>query len=271
VIVGTIHVECEGSAVNDAIASESHEQESAELAGFRGRVRGWLTENAERRDAVSDSGHAADDHEGESLRAVEVAKDFQAKLFDAKLAGLSWPTVYGGQGLTAEHERVFNEEAADYVIPTGPFIIGLGMCAPTLLEYGTEEQRLRHLPRMLRGDEVWCQLFSEPGAPFDVASLRTRAVRDGDEWVINGQKIWTAGAHHSDYGLLFAHVDGDAPQRRGVTMFVVDMRSPGVSVTSRWPATGRSAAIEVLLEDVRIPASSLVGTVNKTGGLPSHH
>ena len=249
--------------MNDTIPPESHEQESAELAGFRSRVRGWLTENAERRDAVSDSDHAADENDGESLQAVEVAKDFQAKLFDAKLAGLSWPTVYGGQGLTMEHQRVFNEEAADYVIPTGPFIIGLGMCAPTLLEYGTEEQRLRHVPRMLRGDEVWCQLFSEPGAGSDVAGLQTRAVRDGDEWVINGQKVWTSGGHYSDFGLLVARTNVDVPKHRGITMFVVDMRAPGVTIRPLRQMTGTSGFNEVFFDDVRVPAANLVGVVDE--------
>lgn len=257
--------------MNDMIAAEPHEHESAELAGFRSRVRAWLAENAERREDAESSGAAADEHDGESLHALEVAKRFQAKLFDAKLAGLSWPAVYGGQGLTMEHQRVFNEEAAGYVIPTGPFIIGLGMCAPTLLEYGTEEQRLRHVPKMLRGDEVWCQLFSEPRTASEAASLQTRATRDGDEWVINGQKVWTAGAHYSDYGLLFAHADEDVPSRRGVTKFIVDMRTPGVTVYSRRRTIGGKAVSEVLLEDVRIPVANLVGYVNAAGGQPSGH
>jgi len=246
--------------VNDTIAAEAHEHESAELAEFRDRVRRWLAENAERRQAVE---KAENEQDGETLHALEVAKRFQAKLFDAGLAGLSWPKVYGGQGLTMEHQRVFNEEAAGYVIPTSPFIIGLGMCAPTLLEYGTEEQRLRHVPKMLRGDEVWCQLFSEPGAGSDVASLQTRAVRDGDEWVVNGQKVWTSGGHYSDYGLLIARTNVDVPKHRGITMFIVDMRSPGVTVRPLRQMTGASGFNEIFFDDVRIPAANLVGAIDE--------
>ncbi|MER5628415.1 acyl-CoA dehydrogenase family protein [Streptosporangium sp. NPDC002544] len=246
------------------IASEAHKaDESAELVEFRTRARAWLAESAERRDAVQVSDDALDENDGESLHALETAKRFQAKLFDAGLAGLSWPKVYGGQGLTMEHQRVFNEEAADYVIPTGPFIIGLGMCAPTLLEYGTEEQRLAHVPRMLRGDEVWCQLFSEPGAGSDVASLQTRAVRDGEEWVLNGQKVWTSGGHYSDYGLIVTRTNVDVPKHKGITMFIVDMRSPGVSIRPLRQMTGTSGFNEVFFDDVRVPSSNLVGAVDE--------
>jgi alkylation response protein AidB-like acyl-CoA dehydrogenase len=243
--------------MNDAIASE--------LARFRSRVRAWLAENAQCREAVSPPGHAADGQNGDSPQAVEAAKSFQAKLYDAGLAGLTWPEAYGGQGLTMAHERVFNEEAGGYLIPTGPLIISLGICAPTLLESGTEEQRLRHIPRMLRGDEVWCQLFCDPGTVGEPTHPRTRAVRDGDAWVINGQKIWTAGAHYSDYGLLFAHAGADVPNRRGLAKFIVDMRSPGVIVHSRRRTIDRTAVSEVLLENVRIPVGNLVGHVNAAG------
>jgi alkylation response protein AidB-like acyl-CoA dehydrogenase len=231
-------------------------QEAVDLTAFSARVRAWLEQNAARLDLVSDD-------EGESLAGLEVAKQFQAALFDAGLAGLSWPERYGGQGLTMEHQLVFNVEAEDYVLPTGPFIIGLGMCAPTLLEFGTEEQRLRHVPKMLRGDEVWCQLFSEPGAGSDVAGLQTRAVRDGDEWVVNGQKVWTSGGHYSDFGLLIARTNVDVPKHLGISMFVVDMRSPGVTVRPLRQMTGDTGFNEVFFDDVRIPAANLVGEVDR--------
>jgi len=227
-----------------------------ELTAFRGKVRAWLAENAVRLDADPVD-------QGETLGGLGVAKRFQAALFDAGLAGLSWPERYGGQGLSMEHQLAFNAEAEDYAIPTGPFIIGLGMCAPTLLEFGTEEQRLRHVPVMLRGDEVWCQLFSEPGAGSDVAGLQTRALRDGDQWIVNGQKVWTSGGHYSDFGLLIARTNVDVPKHLGISMFVVDMRSPGITVRPLRQMTGDSSFNEVFFDDVRIPATSLVGEVDR--------
>jgi alkylation response protein AidB-like acyl-CoA dehydrogenase len=225
-----------------------------EMSEFRARVRAWFEQHARHRDA---------DDEGAAGGQLAVAKRFQAALFDAGLAGLSWPERYGGQGLTPEHQRAFNAEAEDYVLPTGPFIIGLGMCAPTLLEFGTEEQRLEHVPRMLRGDEVWCQLFSEPGAGSDVAGLQTRAVRDGDDWVINGQKVWTSGGAYSDFGLLIARTNVDVPKHLGISMFVLDMRAPGVTVRPLRQMTGDSGFTEVFFDDVRIPAENLIGEVDQ--------
>jgi alkylation response protein AidB-like acyl-CoA dehydrogenase len=231
-----------------------------DLAEFRAYAQAWLRENARRRDA--DPGEDGTGPE-ESLSGLRVATRFQSALFDAGLAGLSWPERYGGQGLTTDHQLAFNAEAEDFVLPTGPFIIGLGMCAPTLLEFGTEEQRLGHIARMLRADEVWCQLFSEPGAGSDVAGLQTRAVRDGDDWVVNGQKVWTSGGHYSDFGLLIARTNVDVPKHLGISMFVLDMRAPGVSVRPLRQMTGDSGFNEVFLDDVRIPAAGLVGEVDR--------
>ena len=193
---------------------------------FREKARAWLEENAPRR------GRQRTDEEAEveDRDLVAESKDFQARLFDAGFAGITWPAEYGGQGLTNEHQRAFNEEAADFELLTGTFTIGLGMCAPTILAYGTEEQKQRYIRPMLRADEVWCQLFSEPGAGSDVASLQSRAVRDGDEWVLNGQKVWTTGAHYCDYGIVIARTDPDQPKHRGISMFIIDMKSPGVTV-----------------------------------------
>jgi len=232
---------------------DTQQPDRDEMSDFRARVRAWLEQHARRRDA---------NDEAEAGGQLEVAKRFQAALFDAGLAGLSWPERYGGQGLTPEHQRAFNDEAEDYVLPTGPFTIGLGMCAPTLLEFGTEEQRLQHVARMLRGDEVWCQLFSEPSSGSDAASLRTRAVRDGDDWVINGQKVWTSGGAYSDFGLLIARTNVDVPKHLGISMFVLDMRAPGVTVRPLRQMTGGSGFSEVFFDDVRIPAQNLVGEVD---------
>jgi alkylation response protein AidB-like acyl-CoA dehydrogenase len=229
--------------------------ESADLNAYRLRCRDWLAANLT---ALAD----VDLDEAESLSSLEEAKRVQALLFDGGFAGISWPTDYGGQGLTMTHQRIFNEEVADYFIPTQVFVIGLGMCAPTLLEFGTEEHKKQHIPRMLRGDEVWCQLFSEPGAGSDVASLQTRAARDGDEWIVNGQKVWTSGAHISDYGIMIARTDPDAPKHRGISMFILDMHSPGVAIRPLVQMTGHAGFNEVFFDDVRIPADRLLGEVN---------
>ena len=224
------------------------------LDDFRARVRTWFAEHVELTGGTGD---------GRSLEAVEAARRFQAALFDARLAGLTWPVEYGGQGLTMAHQLAFNEEAEPYVVPTMPLLIGLGMCAPTLLEVGSQEQRERHLARMLRGDEVWCQLFSEPGAGSDVAGLRTRAVRDGGDWVISGQKVWTSGAHYSDYGLLLARTNPDVPKHLGLTMFVVDMRAPGVTIRPLRQITGGANFNEVFFDDVHVPGDAVVGEVGR--------
>jgi len=153
------------------------------VTDFRNRARAWLAENAPRRGAGDDESAARAD--------LAAQKEFQARLYDAGFAGLTWPREYGGQGLTNAEQIAFGQEARRYALPVGVFFIGLGMPGPTILELGTEEQKKRYLPKMLRGEEIWCQLFSEPAAGSDVASLTTTAVRDGDEWVLNGQKVWT--------------------------------------------------------------------------------
>jgi alkylation response protein AidB-like acyl-CoA dehydrogenase len=221
--------------------------------GFRLRARDWLKENARVRDP---------DDAGSRRYDLTQAKAFQAALFDAGFAGIAWPKAYGGQGLGNAELLAFNEEARPYDLPSGAFMIGLGMCGPTVLDLGTDDLKDRYLRPLLRGDEVWCQLFSEPGAGSDVAGLQTRAVRDGDTWVVNGQKVWTSGAQYSDYGILIARTDPDVPKHRGITMFVVDMHAPGVTVRPLRVMTGETPFNEVFFEDVRIPADHVVGQVN---------
>lgn len=225
---------------------------------FREYVRRWLAEHAS-------AGHERVPEASESApseQQLAVAKRFQAALYDAGLAGLTWPAEYGGQGLTAAEQQVFQEEAADYDLPTGVFLISMGMCGPTLVDLGTHEQKTRYLPPLLRGEEVWCQLFSEPGAGSDVASLQARAVRDGDSWLVNGQKVWTSGAQDADFGALLARTDPDAVKHRGLTMFVVDMRAPGVAVRPLQDMTGSAPFNEVYFDDVRIPADAVIGEVD---------
>ncbi|MDO8730974.1 MAG: acyl-CoA dehydrogenase family protein [Actinomycetota bacterium] len=231
---------------------------STDLEAFRAEVRAWFKANGKRIDDHS----AVEEADGETVDYLARARGFMNKLYDAGFSGLSWPKEYGGQSLTMNHQRVFNEEANGYDLQSSPFMVTLGMCAPTLLQYGTEEQREEHIPKMLRGDEVWCQLFSEPGAGSDVAGLTTKAVRDGDEWVINGQKVWTSGAHFSKFGLIVTRTNVDVPKHKGITMFIVDMSSPGVTVRPLRQMSGGSGFNEVFFDNVRVPASNLVGEVD---------
>ena len=215
---------------------------------FRARVRAFLEANAPRSRV--------------DQRDVGANKAFQAKLFDAGFAGITWPVEYGGAGLTNEHQRVFNEEAAAFELPTGIYTIGLGMVIPTILEFGTPEQKERYVRPALRGEEVWSQLFSEPGAGSDVASLQTRAERDGDEWVVTGQKVWTTGAHYSDFGAVICRTNVDVPKHRGITMFVVDLKAKGVDVRPLRQMNGSSSFNEVFFDAVRVPHANVIGDVD---------
>ena len=229
----------------------------SDVAEFRIRARAWLEANAPRRASAG----GADGEPGAA--GIAEQKAFQAKLYDAGFAGITWPREYGGQGLTNAEQIAFSQEARDFALPTSAFIIGLGMPGPTILELGTEEQKKRYLPKLLRGAEIWCQLFSEPAAGSDVASLITTAARDGDEWVLNGQKVWTSGAQYSDFGAVIARTDPTVPKHAGITMFIVDMHSPGVTVRPLKVATGAAPFNEVFFDQVRLPADSVIGEVNK--------
>jgi alkylation response protein AidB-like acyl-CoA dehydrogenase len=223
---------------------------------FRARARAWLEANAPRRGSADDEAEA--ETRGQAAVLAE-QREFQAKLYDAGFAGITWPTQYGGQGLGSAEQIAWSQESRDYDLPTGAFFIGLSMPGNTLLEVGSEAQKQRYLPTMLRGEEIWCQLFSEPGAGSDVASLQTSAVRDGDEWVLNGQKVWTSGAQFSDFGAILARTDPDQPKHNGITMFVVDMHAPGVTVRPLKVATGHSPFNEVYFDNVRLPADAVIG------------
>ncbi|MFD4193896.1 acyl-CoA dehydrogenase family protein [Amycolatopsis thermoflava] len=215
------------------------------MSEFREKVRAWLAENV------------PGDEE------LATAKRFQAALYDAGLAGITWPKEFGGQGLTSAEQQVFDQESARYDLPNSVFRIGMGMCGPTILDLGTPEQKARYIPPLLRGDEIWCQLFSEPGAGSDVASLQTRAVRDGDEWVVNGQKVWTTVAHLADFGALLARTDPDVPKHQGLTMFLIDMHDPAVTVRPLKDMTGRAPFNEVYFENLRLPADAVLGQVGQ--------
>ncbi|HXB46492.1 MAG TPA: acyl-CoA dehydrogenase family protein [Streptosporangiaceae bacterium] len=227
---------------------------------FRARARAWLAANAPRRAAGDDEAEA--ESRGQAAVIAE-QKAFQAKLHAAGFAGITWPAEYGGQGLTSAEQIIWSQESRDYDLPTGVFFIGLSMPGNTLVELGTEAQKKRYLPKMLSGEEIWCQLFSEPGAGSDVASLQTSAVRDGDGWVLNGQKVWTSGAQYSDFGAILARTDPAKPKHTGISMFIVDMHAPGVTVRPLKVATGHSPFNEVFFDNVRIPADALIGEENR--------
>ncbi|WP_067488418.1 acyl-CoA dehydrogenase family protein [Actinomadura hibisca] len=218
-----------------------------DLDTYRDRARSWLEERA--------AGLRPDP-------GLAEARAFMAELYDAGYSGITWPAEYGGQGLSAAEERAFQQASRDVVLPVGVFGIGLGMCGPTLLSIGTEEQKRRYVRPLLRGEEIWCQMFSEPGAGSDVASLQTRAVLDGDTWVINGQKVWTSVARQADFGLLIARTDAEVPKHQGITMFVVDMHDPGVTVRPLRDMTGESHFNEIFFDDVRVAPDQVVGEVN---------
>jgi alkylation response protein AidB-like acyl-CoA dehydrogenase len=232
--------------------------DGVELDEFRAHVREFLAAHAD--PAGTAAGGTAHHDDGDGV--VARGKAFQNALADAGLAALTYPVEFGGAGLDAAHQKVFDEESAGYDMPSRQFMVGIGICAPTLLEHGTDEQRRTYLPALLRADAVWCQLFSEPGAGSDVASLQTRAERDGDEWVVNGQKVWTSGAHYADYGLLVARTNRDVPKHRGITMFVCDMHAPGVTSRPLRQIDGRAHFNEVFLDDVRLPGDAVVGDVD---------
>ncbi len=193
---------------------------------------------------------------------VARAKRFQHQLADAGYAGIAWPLAYGGRGLPARFQRIFDREAAAFQLPPRVLDIGLGMCGPTILVHGTDDQKRSLIPPLLRGDHVWCELFSEPGAGSDLASVQTRARRDGETWILDGQKVWTSGAQYSDRAACLARTDPDRTKREGITMLVVDMRTPGISVRPLRQMTGDALFSEVFLEGVRVPIADALGEIN---------
>lgn len=228
---------------------------------FRRQARLWLEENAIHRTKppISPSAIVAEWKPDEEQRRLEEARRWQARKFDAGWAGISWPAELGGRGETPVHALIFDEEELEFDVPRDALAVGIGWCGPAILELGTDSQRERYLPRLLRGDEVWCQLFSEPEAGSDLAGLQTRALRHGDSWILSGQKTWTTFAHRADWGLCIARHDPAAPKHRGLTAFIVDMSAEGVEVRPIRQMTGSAIFNEVFLDDVVVEDSQRVG------------
>jgi len=231
--------------------------DTPEEAAFRNEVRAWL----DRTVAAKGEGSATVRVDPEDTTGLAVAKAYQAKKAEAGYVGLSWSKQWGGKELPPIYNVIFGQEEAKYEASSGPFAIGLGMCIPTMIAFASEEQKKRYVTPALRGEEIWCQLFSEPGAGSDVAGLKTRAVRDGDDWIINGQKVWTSGAHYSDYGILLVRTNPEKEKHKGLTMFFLSMKSPGVDVRPIHQMSGGSNFNEVYFKDVRIPDAQRLGEV----------
>ena len=242
--------------------------DTPEEAAFRAEARAWLSAQAKPRTADSaPPAMLTDAFSAEERDHVRASKEWQATLYDGGWAGITWPKEYGGRGGTPIQAAIFAQEQSRFDVPGSIFSQGIGMAGPALMAHGSDAQKDRFLPPMLRGEEVWCQLFSEPGAGSDLASLVTRAEADGDQWIVNGQKVWTSSAHYSDYGILLARTGDISDRHRGITYFLLDMRTPGVEVRPLRQITGSAHFCEVFLTDVVVPDANRVGPVNGGWGV----
>ena len=229
-------------------------EDTPELAVFRSEVRDWLDANAQRRTDQLFLGMEGD-------QAFQEAKAWYKKKSQAGFACLTWPREYGGAGLTPLHEVIWAQEVENYKTRDAHFVIGIGNCGPAIMHFASEEAKVELLPRMASAEDVWCQLFSEPSAGSDVAGLRTRAEPDGDNWILNGQKIWTSGAQYSDYGVVLTRTDPTVSKYRGLTLFMIDMRQPGVEIRPIRQMDGGQHFNEVFFNDAVVPDAYRLGEV----------
>jgi alkylation response protein AidB-like acyl-CoA dehydrogenase len=218
----------------------------SELA-FRDELRTWLEANHPGREPAGDEA------------AFAFRRAWQQQLHAAGWAGVSWPAEYGGRGATLIEQAIYNEEIVRAKAPQTANVLGLAMGGPTVIAHGTEEQRHRYLPPILSAEEIWCQGFSEPDAGSDLAAVKTRATRHGDEWVVTGQKVWTTFAHHAKWCMLVARTDSDAPKHQGLTYFLMDMEQDAVQVRPLVQITGEAEFNELFIEEARIPHENVVG------------
>ncbi len=242
-------------------ADQEPVQESVE--DFQRRARSWIRSNLRKLDPDESGAPSlkavAEDTEGAIFKH---ARALQRKLFDAGLAGICFPREYGGQGLSPAHQRALNEELRGYEYPAHLQIPTLSPCAAVLLDFGTEEQKKAHIPAILKGEEIWMQFLSEPSGGSDVAGLLTTAVREGDEWVLNGSKIWTTGAWWADWGLCLARTNWDVPKHRGLTVFILPIRQPGIDIHRIEMLNGNMEFCQEFLTDVRVPDTDRIGEVD---------
>jgi alkylation response protein AidB-like acyl-CoA dehydrogenase len=214
---------------------------------FRDELRAWLEEN-----------HPGPEPEGDEA-SFEFRRAWQRKVHAAGWAGVSWPREYGGRGATLVEQAIFNEEVVRSQAPMVANVLGIAMGGPTVIAHGTEDQKQRFLPPILSADEIWCQGFSEPDSGSDLASLKTRATRRGDEWIVTGQKVWTTFAHHAKWCMLVARTDPDAPKHKGLTYFLMDMEQDAIQVRPLVQITGEAEFNELFLEEARIPHENIIG------------
>jgi alkylation response protein AidB-like acyl-CoA dehydrogenase len=214
---------------------------------FRDKLRAWLEAN-----------HPGREPEGD-LAGFEFRRAWQRSLHDAGWAGVSWPQEYGGRGATLVEQAIYNEEFVRAQAPSAANVLGLAMGGPTVIAHGTEDQKRRYLEPILSAEEIWCQGFSEPGAGSDLASVKTRGVRDGGEWVITGQKVWTTMAQHAKWCMLVARTDPDAPKHQGLTYFLMDMEQDAIQVRPLRQITGEAEFNELFIEEARVPDENIVG------------
>jgi alkylation response protein AidB-like acyl-CoA dehydrogenase len=219
---------------------------------FRTELRAWLSMHMPREVGPPRTGSDRDPDRHRALQRI---------LFDGGFAGLTYPSDYGGRGLPVEFQEAFNEEAVGYELPT-LFNVTLGILGPTILDFGTEEQKRRHIPAILRGDELWVQLLSEPAGGSDLAGCITRATRDGEEWVLNGSKIWSTGAHYSDYALCLARSNWSVPKHAGLTMCIVPLAQPGIDIEPIMQSNGEAEFCQEFITDLRIDAADTLGEEN---------
>jgi len=220
-------------------------------AEFRADAADWLANNQ-----LTDG-----DREGKT--PLEIAKLWQQRKYDGGWACIGWDTEYGGRGASPIERVIWDQEESKYDVPSRFFVIGQGMIAPTLMVWAQPQHKENFLPKLASGEEIWCQLFSEPAGGSDLAALRTKAEKDGDEWVINGQKIWTSQAHYADYGIIVTRTDPTVAKHKGLTMFIVDMKAPGIDIKPIKQLTGESDFNEVYFTDVRIPDHYRLGDVGQ--------
>lgn len=223
---------------------------------FRDEFRAWLSSNL----PAEWTGDAKAEDRSDYIKYL---RDWQRKLYEGRWAGISWPKEYGGRGATLIEQSIFQAELARANAPQLINAIGLSLVGPTIIAMGTEEQKARYLPHILSGEEIWCQGFSEPNAGSDLAALGTKAARDGDDFIINGQKIWTSLAQIADWCLLLVRTDAEAPKHKGITCLLLDMHSEGVSVRPLRQLSGDSGFNELFFSNVRVPVSQVLGEINK--------
>ena len=230
-------------------------RDTPEEAKFRAELRDWFDKNIP--EGWSERGPSS------GRDAEEVSREWARNLHEGGYAGITWPKDFGGAGLPYTYQAIFLEESARAETPNHIGVIGLGMAGPTIIAHGTDEQKQRHLGKILSGEEVWCQGFSEPGAGSDLGSLRTKAVIDGDDFVVNGQKVWSSFAHIADWCILLVRTDAEAAKHHGITYLLVDMKSPGVEVRPLKQITGDPEFNEIFFSDVRVPRVNILGEVNQ--------